>query len=172
MKENHSLRPVAVNFGWVIVAAVKTAERHLTVTVMWQSCRAHVHWGRVCRLHWQQRQTGGQKNRQLERKWCELFVWSKKNFTINKTLSSCWSHMFTRPAQAARSVGVPVFWWFGLYSGKHPYKHKAGFEVLLEPKPKVSNVLMHSPQPRSNCLVTVQSKVCLMKNKKNPENTW
>lgn len=99
LKRNHSLRPIAVNFGWVIVATTKTAERHLTVTATGQSCRAHVQhrarrraqvtWGQACRLRWQQRQIGGQKKGQLERKWRELDVWSKRNFTINKTLSSC-----------------------------------------------------------------------------------
>lgn len=84
MKEDHDLKPIAVNFGIVIVATVKTAETHLTVTATGQSCRAHVQHrarrrvqvtrGQACRLHWQHRQIGGQKKGQLERKWRELDV--------------------------------------------------------------------------------------------------
>lgn len=67
------------------------------------------------------------------------------------------SHMFTRPAQAAGPAAVPGFWHFDLSSGKHRYQHKAGAEGLTEPKPKASNVLMHSPGQRSNTSVTMQS---------------
>lgn len=80
-----------------------------------------------------------------------------------------WSHMFTRPAQAAGPAAVPGFWYFDLSSGKHCYKHKAGVEGLTEPKPKASNVLMHSPGQRSNTSVTIQSKLYLIKKKRSQE---
>lgn len=118
MKGNYSLRLAAVNGGWVILAMAKTAERHWIVTATGQCCMAHIQrgctrvqvtQGQACRLHWQQRQTGAQKKWQLERKW-HVDAWSKRNFTVRKTLSSCEA---TCLQGSHRLQGLLLFWYLG-----------------------------------------------------------
>lgn len=65
----------------------------------------------------------GTKSRsQLRTVGKERDVWSKRSFTTSKA-----------PSEITCFQGLR-FWYFGLYSGKHCYKHKAATEGLTEPK--------------------------------------